>query len=171
MYGVSKINIEPSLMMISVQDVEFKGNSLARYLQIFADTGVVVDMISQSAPHGTTMDFSFTASASDLPLVMKAISAANLDKDAKASPLISVGYSKLNLFGEEMVTSCGVAARALNALAMADIEVLLITTSDDCASISSSIVRQVAAFGGDISPLVPEGTAGKILSALSGRQA
>ena len=44
--------------------------------------------------------------------------------------LISVGYSKLNLFGEDMVTSCGVAARALNALAMADIEVLLITTSD-----------------------------------------
>ena len=58
MYGVSKINIEPSLMMISVQDVEFKGNSLARYLQIFADNGVVVDMISQSAPHGTTIDFS-----------------------------------------------------------------------------------------------------------------
>ena len=26
--------------------------SLARYLQIFADTGVVVDMISQSAPKG-----------------------------------------------------------------------------------------------------------------------
>ena len=100
------------------------------YLQIFADTGVVVDMISQSAPHGTTMDFSFTASSSDLPLVMKAISAANLDKDAKAAPLISVGYSKLNLFGEEMVTSCGVAARALNALAMTGIEVLLITTSD-----------------------------------------
>ena len=94
MYGVSKINIEPSLMMISVQDVEFKGNSLARYLQIFADNGVVVDMISQSAPHGTTIDFSFTAAGSDLPLVMKAISAANLDKDAKASPLISVGYSK-----------------------------------------------------------------------------
>ena len=37
MYGVSKINIEPSLMMISEQDVEFKGKSLARYLQIFAD--------------------------------------------------------------------------------------------------------------------------------------
>ena len=127
MYGVSKINIEPSLMMISVQDVEFKGNSLARYLQIFADNGVVVDMISQSAPHGTTIDFSFTAAGSDLPLVMKAISAANLDK---ASPLISVGYSKLNLFGEDMVTSCGVAARALNALAMVGIEVLLITTSD-----------------------------------------
>ena len=63
MYGVSKINIEPSLMMISVQDAAFKGNTMARYLQIFADTGVVVDMISQSAPHGTSMDFSFTASS------------------------------------------------------------------------------------------------------------
>ena len=81
-------------------DGQSGGNSLARYLQIFADNGVVVDMISQSAPHGTTIDFSFTAAGSDLPLVMKAISAANLDKDAKASPLISVGYSKLNLFGE-----------------------------------------------------------------------
>ena len=69
MYGVSKINIEPSLMMISVQDAAFKGNTMARYLQIFADTGVVVDMISQSAPHGTSMDFSFTASSSDLPHV------------------------------------------------------------------------------------------------------
>ena len=98
--------------------------------KIFADNGVVVDMLSQSAPHGTTIDFSFTASSSDLPLVMKAISAADLDKDAKASPLISVGYSKLNLIGEEMVTSCGVAARALNALAIAGIEVLLVTTSD-----------------------------------------
>ena len=131
MYGVSKINIETDLMMISVQDVVFRGNSLSRYLDIFAETGVVVDMISQSAPHGTTIDFSFTASSSDLPLVMKAISAANLDKDAKASPLISVGYSKLNLFGEDIKSqSVAVAARALNALAMAGIEVLLITTSD-----------------------------------------
>ena len=47
MYGVSKIHIEPNLMMISVQDAEFKDNTMARYLQIFADTGVVVDMISQ----------------------------------------------------------------------------------------------------------------------------
>lgn len=50
MYGVSKINIETDLMMISVQDVVFRGNSLSRYLDIFAETGVVVDMISQSAP-------------------------------------------------------------------------------------------------------------------------
>ena len=35
MYGVSKITIQPSLMMISVQDAEFSAGSLARYLHIF----------------------------------------------------------------------------------------------------------------------------------------
>ena len=46
------------------------------------------------------------------------------------------------------------------------VETLFLTTSDNCASISSSIVRQVAAFGGDITPMVPEGTATEILAAL-----
>ncbi|MBD9252262.1 phosphopantetheine adenylyltransferase, partial [bacterium] len=45
-------------------------------------------------------------------------------------------------------------------------ETLFLTTSDNCASISSSIVRQVAAFGGDITPMVPKGTATEILAAL-----
>ena len=161
MYGVSKINIETDLMMISVQDVAFRGNSLSRYLDIFAETGVVVDMISQSAPHGTTIDFSFTASSSDLPLVMKAISAANLDKDAKASPLISVGYSKLNLFGEDMVTSCGVAARALNALAMAGIAVLLISADlAEVMELSDSLIvmhgGKIAAYFEDTSTLTDD---------------
>ena len=40
MYGVSKINIEPSLMMISVQDVEFKGNSLAFICRFFQTTAL-----------------------------------------------------------------------------------------------------------------------------------
>ena len=115
MYGVSKINIETDLMMISVQDVVFRGNSLSRYLDIFAETGVVVDMISQSAPHGTTIDFSFTASSSDLPLVMKAISAQIWIRTPRLS-LISVGYSKLNLFGLRIWSPAAVAARALNAL-------------------------------------------------------
>ena len=57
---------------------------------------------------------------------MQAIPAA-----AKANPpLISGGYTKINLFGEDMVTSCGVAARALAALAKVNAEVVLITTSD-----------------------------------------
>lgn len=47
------------------------------------------------------------------------------------------------------------------------VETLLMTTSDRYASISSSIVRQVAAFGGDISGMVPDGLAEEITKALA----
>ena len=77
-------------------------------------------------PRGEAVDFSFTTSYANFAAVMKALPEA-----AKVHPpLISGGYSKINLFGEEMVTSCGVASRALNALAEENIEIALITTSD-----------------------------------------
>ena len=47
------------------------------------------------------------------------------------------------------------------------IETILLITSPEFASVSSSVVREVAAFGGDIAPLVPEGMAEEILAALS----
>lgn len=48
------------------------------------------------------------------------------------------------------------------------VETLLMTTSEDVASISSSIVRQIAAFGGEIEGFVPPGTAEEIAAALAG---
>ena len=83
-------------------------------------------MICQSAPRGSAVDFSFTTSYDNFAAVMRALPAAAKGQ----SPLVSGGYSKINLFGEDMVTSCGVGARALAALAGASIEIVLITTSD-----------------------------------------
>ena len=47
------------------------------------------------------------------------------------------------------------------------VETLLMTTSEDVAGISSSIVRQIAAFGGNIEDLVPAGLAQEIAAALA----
>ena len=52
---------------------------------------------------------------------------------------------------------------------LSGVETLLMTTSETCAGISSSIVRQIASFGGDIDSLVPEGLAQDIRAALSGQ--
>ena len=126
MYGVSKITSEQNIMLTTFPGAQYSAQSLAEHLEVFAKAGIVVDMICQSAPRGTEVDFSFTTSYRNLASVMAALPEA-----AKAHPpLISGGYSKLNLFGEEMVTSCGVAARALRALAGAGVEIVLITTSD-----------------------------------------
>ena len=123
MYGVSKISSEQNIMLTTFPGAQYSAQSLAEHLDVFAKAGIVVDMICQSAPRGTAVD---TTSYDNFAAVMKALPAA-----AKANPpLVSGGYSKINLFGEEMVTSCGVAARALAALAGANIEIVLITTSD-----------------------------------------
>lgn len=126
MYGVSKITSEQNIMLTTFPGAQYSAKSLAEHLDVFARAGIVVDMICQSAPRGEAVDFSFTTSYANFAAVMKALPEA-----AKAHPpLISGGYSKINLFGEEMVASCGVAARALNALADENIEIALITTSD-----------------------------------------
>ena len=123
MYGVSKISSEQNIMLTTFPGAQYSAQSLAEHLDVFAKAGIVVDMICQSAPRGSAVDFSFTTSYDNFAAVMKALPAA-----AKANPpLVSGGYSKINLFGEEMVTSC---ARALAALAGAGIEIVLITTSD-----------------------------------------
>ena len=126
MYGVSKISSEQNIMLTTFPGAQYSAQSLAEHLNVFAQAGIVVDMICQSAPRGAAVDFSFTTSYDNFAAVMKALPAA-----AKTNPpLVSGGYSKINLFGEEMVTSCGVAARTLAALAGANIEIVLITTSD-----------------------------------------
>ena len=48
------------------------------------------------------------------------------------------------------------------------VETLLMATSPEHADISSSIVRQIALFGGEIDKLVPQGLADEINRALSG---
>ncbi len=126
MYGVSKITSEQDIMLITFPGAQYDTVQLAEYLDSFAKSGVNVDMICQNPPRGSVVDFSLTASYSYFGQVMQTLAAR--PKQASA-PLISSGYTKISLFGEEMVTSCGVAARAMSAVAKAGIEVVLITTS------------------------------------------
>lgn len=126
MHGVSKITSEQDVMMITFTNADYR-RALPHALEVFAQEGIVVDMISQSAPRGATLDFSFTTQIKYFDAAMKKISEL---KTSGSAPLISSGYSKINLFGEEMVTSCGVAALAMKSLEQAFIDVVLITTSD-----------------------------------------
>ena len=103
MYGVSKISSEQNIMLTTFPGAQYSAQSLAEHLDVFAKAGIVVDMICQSAPRGSAVDFSFTTSYDNFAAVMKALPAA-----AKANPpLVSGGYCKINLFGEEMVTKIG----------------------------------------------------------------
>ncbi len=126
MHGVSKITCADDMILISIAEADMA--CMAKTLQELAQAGVVVDMISQSAPTGGNIHFSFTASNTYLSTALQA-----LGTDGKMSthkPMISGGYAKIYLFGEEMIHSIGVAARALQELEAANIDIHLITTSD-----------------------------------------
>lgn len=124
MHGVSKITTGENIMLVSYTDVS--GAFMCEALASLAGAGIVIDMISQTPPLGKNVRFSFTASYADFDKTLKALGAEN----RQHSPLISGGYSKINLYGEDMVDSVGVAARALAALATAGLEPAMITTSD-----------------------------------------
>lgn len=123
MKGVSKISNAQNVMLITFTDVDAK-TAVPFALTKFAEAGIVVDMICQSVPRGTCIDFSFTTDVCFFENAMQIVS------NSKIAPLISRGYSKINLFGADMVASCGIAATALSILEKANIEIFLITTSD-----------------------------------------
>ena len=76
MYGVSKISSEQNIMLTTFPGAQYSAQSLAEHLDVFAKAGIVVDMICQSAPRGSAVDFSFTTSYDNFAAVMKALPAA-----------------------------------------------------------------------------------------------
>lgn len=125
MHGVSKISSHENVMLISF--TEATPAFMVEVLAALAKDGIVVDMISQTAPAGAHIRFGFTASFQYFDAAIKTISQF---KENGPPPMVSGGYCKINLFGEDMVESTGVAARALQALATSKTDVAMITTSD-----------------------------------------
>ena len=76
MYGVSKISSEQNIMLTTFPGAQYSAQSLAEHLDVFAKAGIVVDMICQSTPRGSAVDFSFTTSYDNFAAVMKALPAA-----------------------------------------------------------------------------------------------
>ena len=71
MYGVSKITSEQNIMLTTFPGAQYSAQSLAEHLDVFAKAGIVVDMICQSAPRGSAVDFSFTTSYDNFAAVMR----------------------------------------------------------------------------------------------------
>lgn len=126
MNGVSRISSDENIMLVSFNDAN--PGQFPAILNAMAEAGVVVDMISQTPSLGKEVRFSFTASTTYFNAALKAL--GSMEGKVKSKPLISGGYSKLNLFGEEMVHQPGVAARAITCLFDSGIEICMVSTSE-----------------------------------------
>ena len=129
MNGVSKITVTEDVALITFGKIPFDTALIARIFQSFADAGVNIDMISQTAPQSNTVSLSFTILGSDLVRVLETSNAMRKE-NAAVVPMVSSGNCKIQLYGEEMRMMCGVAGNALAALAKANIGITIITTSE-----------------------------------------
>ncbi len=124
MYGVSKITSAEDVVLVSFPEI--LPAQVPGVLSTLAEAGIVVDMISQTAPAGAGVRLGFTTSEENFEPAIQALGTNH----PAGVPMISSGFTKINLFGEEMVESVGVAARALAAVVSEEVEVFMVTTSD-----------------------------------------
>lgn len=129
MNGISKITVTENVSLISFEHLPADGTSAARLLAAVAAGGVNVDMISQSAPFSQSVSLSFTISDGDLVRTLRICNELG-SLIGGAKPMVSSSNCKIQMYGEEMVDTPGVAAKAIGAVAGSGVELQLITTSE-----------------------------------------
>ena len=129
MNGVTKLSLCDDISLITFNGISTDLKFISSVFTSFSAAGINLDMISQTAPMGDKVSVSFTISGKDL---IKVLSLINEYKEEypELKPLITGSNSKIQLFGEEMRHTEGVAAKAISAVANAGAQVLMITTSE-----------------------------------------
>lgn len=145
---ITSITPTEGVTLITLEKVPSKISFLSDVFGAVSEQEINVDMISQTAPTGETVNVSFTVSDNDMTKVLALIKKMS-EKYPAVRSLVSSSNIKFSLFGEALPEHFGVAAEAFSALGKAGIDILLITTSDV-----------------DISILVPQGFDDVAFSAL-----
>ena len=91
--------------------------------------------------------------------------------DGLLSDYMRINGEKCVVRGARGLAECDaeMTAAAANRMLNPEMETLLMPASEGCACISSSAVREIAAFGGNILPFVPEEIAEEIAELLANK--
>lgn len=129
MNGVSKITVTEDEALITFTKLPADHKVIAEILNRFAQEKINIDMISQTAPQSEYISFSFTVQGEFLVPVLELIQKFT-ESYPTLKPFVSSGNCKIQLYGEEMRTLHGVAARAMEAVASVNADIIIITTSE-----------------------------------------
>lgn len=124
---MQKISYASEVTLITLSSLP-SGKAVSQVLTSFAEVGINVDMISQTAPQGGSVRLSFTVSDRDLGLALTIL--GRISGETKLSPEILPGNSKIAFYDPDMVNTPGVAAKVFSLLSDTEIQVMLVTTSD-----------------------------------------
>lgn len=126
---ISKVSSTDNVSIITFENAPAGIKFLSSVFDTAANEGINVDMISQNIHGRDKSTVSFTVIDNRVADILKVVK--QLEKSyAIPKPLVSIGNIKINLFSEDMPNSIGVAADVFNKLEQANIDVMLVTTSD-----------------------------------------
>ncbi|MCL2055960.1 MAG: ACT domain-containing protein [Oscillospiraceae bacterium] len=129
MYGITKIQAFEDITLVSFHGIPPDLPLLGEIFTGFADAGINIDMISQTAPLGGSVSISFTCGDTDMVKVL-AIAKDLQEKYPDFKPLVTSGNAKVQLYGEEMRETPGVFARLLRCMSGIGVQIMQVTTSE-----------------------------------------
>ena len=129
MYGVSSLNSTEGITLITFARIPSETGFISEIFSMCADAQINIDMISLTDTQSGYNSLSFTVDDSSFGDILNIVGNCK-QKYPTVRPLVSSGNSKISLFGEEMRTLPGVAARAVSSVVSAGTDVRLITTSE-----------------------------------------
>lgn len=129
MSNISKITYTNEITLVTLGTLPGDSQAVADVLTAFAQAGVNVDMISQTAPMGGKIRLSFTISDESLAGALSILGQVRA-QHADVTPEILPGNCKIAFYDEDMVHTPGVAAKVFSLLSQAGVQIMLVTTSD-----------------------------------------
>jgi aspartate kinase len=125
---ISGVTHDTSEVKITMRDVPDRPGVAAEVFSALAEADVNVDMIIQNVSEEGLTDISFTAPREDLGRAKRAVAAA-VDTLGARSWSLDEDVAKVSLVGAGMKTHPGVAAQMFRALADAEVNIDMISTS------------------------------------------
>ena len=130
---------------VTIVDVPDRPGVAYRIFSALAQDGINVDMIVQSTKQESTTDLLFTVSRDDLPRAKEIVEGVAAGLGAQRV-LVDDNVGKVSIVGAGMVSNPGVAAKMFEALAQADINIMVISTSEikvSCLVRADDVLRAV----------------------------
>lgn len=126
---VTGMTIEENCLMVSISMVPFKSKNISKIFAKLAENNVLVDMISQTAPHQHFVSVSFTTLKDDKDLVDDILQELSGEIEG-IQVYMDNSLVKLSVVGIGMISQSGVAAKLFEMFSDNDIDFLQVTTSE-----------------------------------------
>ena len=126
--NISSISFCRGVCLVTLRNVPCDSAVIGEIFTSISENGVNVDMISQTAPRGSTIDLAFTIAQDAMNQLMPVVNGFKA-RLPELNLEMSMGMTKLNFYDENMVNTPGVAAHVFSTLAQGGIRVIMITTS------------------------------------------